>query len=129
MVRVAVFVPAVVLGVVRDPGFEREFLRQAARAAGVDPDDFANECEDRLSLGMELYQDAALGMPLRRLVRELDEEGADLGTWAVLAAQCDELQGLEGDVRLEVSLWLQEYAKLGARAVYVGGRIRDVLDG
>lgn len=93
---------------------ERDFLQGAARDAGLGALGFERLVSDRLAEGQALYGFTALARPLGELVRELREEGLDLGAWAVLAAQSDEVDELDDDQRLLFLSLLQAVAGKGA---------------
>lgn len=71
----------------RNPTFERDFLKEAERLAGLSGGEWSFDVADRLQV-MERTKgsDAYLGVPLQKLVSEIEEEGLDLGGWPVLAA-------------------------------------------
>jgi hypothetical protein len=73
----------------RDPSREARFLLAAARRADSG-DAFVAHATRRLQAGEEKFGSRWTELTLLEYVRELAEEGADLGAWSVLAAQVAE---------------------------------------
>jgi hypothetical protein len=111
----------------RHRDFEREYLEGAARNAGVGAIGFERDVTDRLAEGEVLYGVTALGRPMGELIRELREEGYDLGAWSVLAAQSEDMAELDEESRLLVQTLLQQVAGKGAEAVYLLRQIAELI--
>jgi hypothetical protein len=87
-------------GAIRDPAGERVWLERAELEAGASG--FAEHALRRLAAGQELYGDRWAQLGVDRLVGEMLEEAADLGSWGVLALEALEhepdLDGPQGEL-------------------------------
>ena len=98
---------------IRDLEREKRLLRDAAR--GHDP--FVQHAADRLDAGEEPYGDSWAWIGIGRHLRELAEEAADLGAWAVLADQALDREHDLSDVdRARIRAVLELVARRGAQA-------------
>lgn len=84
----------------RDAQFEREFLEQVARRAGVWGDGLMvkrgyDDVQDRLRKGAEEYGPSSF---LTADPRNVDEEGSDLVAWSMLFAQVSRAEERMQDV-------------------------------
>lgn len=70
----------------RDPAREASFLRDAARRTDSG-EMFVAHATRRLEIGQARFGDRWANLTLLEYVRELTEEGADLGAWSALAGQ------------------------------------------
>jgi hypothetical protein len=114
----------------RDPAFEREFLRQAERLAGMTNSGYADEVEARLHRAeREKGPDSYLLLGMRRLAIEVGEEALDLGGWSCVAALSAYPQVTDMDTRHQVHLLLQQIAAHGPLVWELVRQLRDVLDG
>lgn len=88
----------------RDPRREREFLQRASAFTGARL--FIAHCEHRLGQGDREFGQRWARIGLHQHVRELSEEGADLGAWAALAEQAVDLEHVHDSrlVRVQLSL-------------------------
>lgn len=91
----------------RDPAFEREFLRQVARQAGLVglEERFLEACSARLAKGAREYggDDAFATKTLEELLSNAAEEGIDLPAWSVLFAQRVRALAAAGELDEEVA--------------------------
>jgi hypothetical protein len=114
----------------RDPSFEREFLRQAERLAGMTNSGYADEVEARLHRAeREKGPDSYLELGMRRLASEIGEEALDVGGWATVAALSAYPQIADTDQRHEVHILLQQIASYGPILWELCRQLRDRLDG
>lgn len=111
----------------RHAPFERAFLEQATREVGLGALGFERQAEDRLAMGDTLYGTRALLTPLVELLKEIREEGVDLATWAVLAAQSEEVQELDDEQRLLFQTLLQSIAGKGAEVEHLLRQAAEVI--
>lgn len=112
----------------RDYSFERQYLEQVVRAAGLDgpgTERFVDATFERLRLGDELYGSNALSSNSNRNYRELAEEAVDIAAWGVLEAQRLYAAPVDDDVALEIRLRLIAAA---AEALRAWVNIRDARD-
>jgi hypothetical protein len=109
---------------VRDPKREREFLEHASRGSlHPAPCRFVEHALHRLELGESKFGDRWATLPLDEFVRELTEETADLGAWAVLARQAHTVQRHTNLVDAHIDACLERVARAGAEA----HRVLEVL--
>jgi hypothetical protein len=111
----------------RDESREATWLARAEHEAGCSG--FAEHATSRLVAGAAAYADrwAELGLP--RLLLELSEEAADLGSWGVLALQALERDGaLDASTHVRLAARLERVIASGARAHRELGRAALELD-
>lgn len=109
----------------RDVSREWRFLDQASYGTRSG---FAKAAAARLVQGEQSFGDRWKTLTLEQFARELEEEAADLGAWAVLAVQA--LDGLDlEDVHIaRLDGLLTQVARAGAQALSAVNAIRAVLD-
>ncbi len=111
-----------------NPAFQRDFLKGAERAAGLDVG-WSDAVLDRLTAMEAKYGQRYRTMSLRTLLREINEESFDLGGWPVLAAlMVNGEDGIDTDVALEVKQLLQQISAHGVRVTGLVERIRERLE-
>lgn len=109
-----------------DPAFQRGFLKGAEQAAGLDIG-WADAVSDRVGQMQVKHGERYRTMPMRRLLREIDEEAFDLGGWPMLAALVVNAEDLDPDVILEIKHRLQGIAALAVRQSAEVQAIRELL--
>ncbi len=113
----------------RDSHFERDFLDAAEREAGAMGLGYRDVVMDRLTAAERQYGvDSYLEKGLRGLLREVDEEAADLGGWPVLAALVVNESITDEDTRVHIVVLLQHIASLGVQAHQVVQQIERLLN-
>jgi hypothetical protein len=110
----------------RSSVFEADFLDGSERMAKPGTD-FKEAVTRRLRAGQELYGDKWAHMSVSRLLREIREEGLDLGAWSALAGQHSAVDRLDDEQRPQVVLMLQEIAAHGAKVDALVKQLRDEL--
>lgn len=109
----------------RNAQFEADFLDQAVRNARG-RQEWAEDVIERVDRMSREKGDAYLGMSLRRMLHEIDEEGLDLGGWPVLTALlCMRIE--DGEVRQYAQTRLLQIAALGAQVRTLVADLRGVL--
>lgn len=113
----------------RDANFERDFLEGAERRAKSMGLGFTEVVRDRLTRAERQYGVASyLEKGLRGVLRETDEEAADLGGWPVLGALIANDEMMDDDLRCLVVDKLQEIASLGVLAHQLVHELQGLLD-
>lgn len=112
----------------RDSRFERDFLDGAERKALSMGLGYRDLVVDRLtraerSYGVNSYLDKGLS----GLLREIDEEGLDLGGWGVLTALVADAEVVDPDARILFVTRLQEIAAKGAEVHQIVAELRRCL--
>jgi Holliday junction resolvase len=105
--------------------FEADFLDGSERMAKPGTD-FKEAVTRRLRAGQELYGDKWAHMTVSRLLREIREEGLDLGAWSALAGQ-HSASIVGRRAAPQVVLMLQEIAAHGAKVDALVKQFRDEL--
>lgn len=98
----------------RDETQEAAWLALAETKAGRSG--FARHVTARLLAGESAFGNRWAGLGLARLLVELTEEAADLGSWGVLALQALELEELPGETRERLGRLIEQTIALGASA-------------
>lgn len=112
----------------RDPMFERDFLNEAERLAGLSSGGFAEQVHDRLQRAeRELGQDSYLQHSMGRLLAEIGEEGLDVAGWSCVAALASFEKVADDDERGELLLLLQQIASYGPLVWRMVQRAHDLL--
>jgi hypothetical protein len=113
----------------RDPAFEREFLRQAERLAGMTNSGYVEEVAARLHRAeREKGPDSYLSLGMRKLANEIGEEALDIGGWSTVAALSAYPQVADVERRHQVHLLLQGIAAHGPLLWELCRQLRDLLD-
>lgn len=97
----------------RDLRREHQLLAAANRGQ---PGRFIEHAEERLAAGEAVYGDSWAFAGIRRLLTEMQEEAADLGSWSVLADQALDLEELTDLHRDQIRAVLALAAHRGAQA-------------
>lgn len=112
----------------RDPEFERAFLNEAERLAGMSSGGYAEAVQDRLQRAERQYgQDSYLNLSMARLLTEIADEAFDLGGWGCMSALASYPKVADDDARGELLLILQEIASHGPLVYRLVERARDLL--
>lgn len=112
---------------VRSREWEQMFLDSAARLGGLAPDLWTQEVRDRMDKSEKDYGDTWATRRLWELVKELDEEGMDLGGWSALIGQRLYPSHLHADTIEAALTLLREIASLGARERLLKNELVRVL--
>jgi hypothetical protein len=111
----------------RNPEFEREFMRGAAKLAGIDHG-WTEAVHDRMQrMEREKGTSAYLAWTVGQIATETDEEGLDLGGWPVLGALLAYRDIPDDEARLYVQAEFQQIAALGALVRMHVTNIREAL--
>lgn len=114
----------------RDPRFEKQFLDEAERLAGLSHTGFTEEVQARLHRAeREKGADSYLELGMRRLVHEIGEEALDVAGWATVASLAAYRHVPSDDDRGELHLVLQQIAAHGPLVWRLCQQAQDLLTG
>jgi hypothetical protein len=112
----------------RNPRFEKSFLDEAERLAGLSTSGFTEEVQARLhAMEREKGADSYLELGLRRIVHEIELEGYDLGGWPTVGCLAARRDIQDDDARYEFMMILQEIASFGPRVKQLCERARELV--
>ena len=113
----------------RNPTYEREWLEQIARAAGLSGiavQRFNDQVLERLQIGANEYgEHGYLKRSPNELCRGIQEEAADIAGWSVLASQALDATDISDDDAMAVRLGLIEAAAYSLRAHRAIAAVRE----
>lgn len=111
----------------RNEDLELDFLEQAEKMAQLVNEGFKEKVVHRLIMGDDLYGNRWASMTLPRLLKEICEEGLDLGSWTALTAQHPVLLAMDGAVLQRCHTLLAEIAAHGAKVDALVAQLREEM--
>ena len=112
----------------RDPEFERAFLNEAERLAGLSSTGYSEAVQDRLQRAERQYgQDSYLNLSMPRLLSEIADESFDVAGWSLMAALASYPKVLDDEARGDLLLVLQRIASYGPLVWRDVERARELL--